>query len=164
MARLFVLFIVVSLGLLYAKALGLAGRRTDIRPRIEWLLDWQAKLAAQRANLTALVVLIIFGTLSHQLPRGLALPALIGAALSLALPMRYGLSEEGVTINRRLLRNWTEFDAYELNGRRLVLRGGNRLNFLVVYIPRQGIDKNIVKFVKARLVPALSAKKNSHHD
>ena len=152
MERLFLFVILVSIGLLYARGLGLFGRRTESRPEIQWDLDLKAKIAWQRPNLIALFLLVIFGTLSGALPRGAAIASLIAGALALALRLRFGLTEDGVVINNRLLRLWTDFNHYQLRDRRLLLKGG-RLNFFIAYLPKdKGRQKSIRKFVGKHLV------------
>lgn len=147
-----ILFVFISLGLLYARAAGLFGRRTDIPPKIEWRLDLQTKLAVQRINLAAVAAFIFLARIAQQLPLFFAFAALIIGVFSLLLPMRYGLSEEGVMFNGRLLRFWNEFDSFELKGRRLTLRGRNRFNFLHIYLPaRNRKEEAIVKFARSRL-------------
>jgi len=134
---MFVMFLLTSLLLIYARSTGVFGRKTEIKPQIEWSLELKPKLATQRANLIALLILIIIGSLTQQVSRILALTSLIAGFSSLLLPMNYGLSEEGIILNRRLLRTWPEFKIFQLQGRLLLLQGSEWLNYFALYLPRQ---------------------------
>lgn len=148
----FLLLLAVSLAVMFSKIFPLAGRRESAPAVVSWSADLQSKFAYQRTNLISLVALLLLGTGFHLVPRIVSIFSVFAALLILTLPLRFSLGEEGISVNGKVLRYWTELKFHRLQQRRLVLKGKGRLSFLILYLPEDGkIRKYALQLIQKKM-------------
>jgi hypothetical protein len=99
-------------------------------PKGKQLLVVQARfidrLLLHRFQLISLMAILALGSGSVG-PRWIAHPTFlvaVGACITLLLvPFRYLLTTEGVNTHTSLVKEWKEFTSFQIEGRRVVLRG-----------------------------------------
>ena len=113
---------------------------TPIRARPEGKVEYEMRLGlfqrmlGQKTNILAICLLVALGggALGNTpwLSSGLGYIALAVMLGLLMVPQRVVFTSAGVMPTRAIFRPWKDFDACEISGRRVVLRGPSRLSSL----------------------------------
>ncbi len=148
----FLLLLAISLAVMFTKTFPLGGKKGSAPAVVDWSADLQSKIAYQRVNLISLVALLLLGTAFDLIPRVVSVLTVLAVFLILMLPLRFAFSEEGITVNGRLLRSWTDLKSFAVRERRLFLKGEGRLNFLSLYLPRdRELSSTAMNLVRKKL-------------
>lgn len=98
-------------------------------------LGFRERIRLQRINIYAIGFLLLLGAYGHWLSTlQLVLMILLITAI-LCLPVRYTLTDEGITLGRTALRRWNEFRDVEVKRGRLHLIGADQWRDMDVLLP-----------------------------
>lgn len=103
------------------------------------------RLLSQRINVLAICFLVALGGgalgNSPWLASGLGYVALAVMLALLLVPQKVVFTSAGVMPTRAIFRPWKDFEACEISGRRIILRGPSRLTSLRLVGSPQSVDR-----------------------
>ena len=128
------LLILCSLAVMASRTLTPLRARREGKVEYELRLGLFQRLLSQKVNILAICFLVALGGgivgSTPWLPTGLGYIALAVMAALLLVPQRVVLTSAGIMPTRAVFRPWNDFDACEVSGRRVTLRGSARLSSL----------------------------------
>jgi hypothetical protein len=134
LAALPTLLILCSLAVMASRTLTPMRARREGKVEYELRLGLLQRLLGQKVNILAICFLVALGGgvvgNSPWLPAALGYVALAVMVALILVPQRVVFTSHGVMPTRAIFRPWNDFEACEISGRRVILRGSARLSSL----------------------------------
>ncbi|MHB8618232.1 MAG: hypothetical protein ACYDAG_01465 [Chloroflexota bacterium] len=147
------LLILSMLAVMAARTAPPIGVKMEGKPMLDVRLKPIFRLLSQRMNLIAILVVLILGSgfvgprwVSH----GMFLFAMVAMAGLLLFPMHYRFTSAGVSTNRAVFRQWSEFTGWQASGNVIWLKGKGRPSSVKLYVSGKDRD-DVLKVVKRHL-------------
>jgi len=86
-------------------------------------LSFPERALLQRVNVYCIGFVLLLMTLTGNISAPAEMLVILAAFSILALPLRFFVTNQGIGLGNVLYRPWSEFSAYRVEGRRIVLLG-----------------------------------------
>jgi hypothetical protein len=128
------------------------GVRIEGQPIGRISLGWSERVRLQRTNVYAIAAVLLLASVTNSLPLIGVLAVMVGILAILAIPTRYVLTTQGISMNRTVFRPWTDFRSFETdaNGIQLLPKPGVR-GFRLVMSPSKSQEaaRTLQRFLTA---------------
>lgn len=143
------LLIAVALLVMAAQVMSPLVHRVEGRPLRQLRVPFSAKVRRQRLPLALLGVVIGVQLISGHVELGLHLGAIVIAAILLAAPARYVMTDRGIRAGWTPFRRWTEFAGLSVRRGTIRLQPLSGLAKLEIVLPGRFEDADIVGEMRA---------------
>lgn len=133
-----------------------------VRPKgavlLSYVIPFRLRVRLQRANVYALMGVLVLGAVGHWVNSISLLLALICMAAILAIPARYYITKDGITLGRATTYHWSEFSAVDQRSGRAHLIGEGDWRSVDIWLPRPPDDEPVLKMIRRYLPVAAPAR------
>jgi hypothetical protein len=123
---------------------------------LSYVVPFRLRVRMQRANVYAIVGLLVLGAIGQWINSTSLLIALGSVMLILALPTRYTITKSGIMLGRTPIYHWSEFSAMEQRPGRIHLIGKDDWRPVDIWLPRPPDDAPVITMIR-RYLPASSS-------
>jgi hypothetical protein len=125
---------------------------------LSYVIPFRLRVRLQRANIYSLMGVLVLGSVGHWITPLSLLMALACMAAILAVPARYAITKNGITLGRSTTYHWSEFSAMEQRPGRVHLIGKDDWRPVDIWLPRPPDEVPVLKVIRRYLPVAAPAR------